>query len=60
MALAAIRKGNYRHFISLFAVVSHTKEHMQNNVLYSYQPRARFYLLHSANRVHEDVHTFAC
>jgi hypothetical protein len=31
MALTAIRKSNYRHFISLFAVVPHTKEHIQNN-----------------------------
>jgi DNA anti-recombination protein RmuC len=31
MALAAIRKRNYRHFMSLFAVVPHTKEHIQKN-----------------------------
>ena len=33
MALAAIRKRNYRHFMSLFAVVPHTKEHIQNNII---------------------------
>ncbi|OAT52934.1 hypothetical protein M989_02155 [Kluyvera georgiana ATCC 51603] len=33
MALAAIRKSNYRHFMSLFAVVPHTKEHIQNYMI---------------------------
>ncbi|RAU43389.1 hypothetical protein DBY68_020230 [Pseudocitrobacter sp. RIT415] len=33
MALAAIRKSNYRHVMSLFAVVPHTKEHIQNNIM---------------------------
>ncbi|HAD4850081.1 TPA_asm: hypothetical protein G1U61_15110 [Salmonella enterica subsp. enterica serovar Typhi str. CT18] len=29
MALAAIRKSNNRHVISLFAVVTHTQDHIQ-------------------------------
>ena len=33
MALAAIRKRNYRHFMSLFAVVPRTKEHIQNYII---------------------------
>ncbi|PJR56846.1 hypothetical protein CWM57_00165 [Klebsiella sp. G-Nf4] len=33
MALTAIRKRNYRHFMSLFAVVPHTKEHIQNYII---------------------------
>ena len=32
MALAAIRKSYNRHFISLFAVVTHTKDHIQRKI----------------------------
>ncbi|ESC89758.1 hypothetical protein HMPREF1594_05052 [Escherichia coli 907446] len=32
MALAAIRKSYNRHYISLFAVVTHTKDHIQRKI----------------------------
>ncbi|NCB86187.1 MAG: hypothetical protein EOM43_01610 [Gammaproteobacteria bacterium] len=47
MALAAIRKRNYRHFMSLFAVVPRTKEHIQNNIIIiinTFRPSSRFTL----------------
>ncbi|ARI09156.1 hypothetical protein DJ548_13565 [Klebsiella grimontii] len=47
MALAAIRKRNYRHFMSLFAVVPRTKEHIQNNIIIiinKFRPSSRFTL----------------
>ncbi|QBG07834.1 hypothetical protein DA718_11845 [Klebsiella huaxiensis] len=55
MALAAIRKRNYRHFMSLFAVVPHTKEHIQNNIIIiinKFRPSSRFTLRNMSTTVY--------